>query len=84
MIIFIIINIIILIMNNNLNNNSLDKIYQKVNKNRNDLIKKNPLKKSNIIDLEENQLNKFLEKKKNNNNYLKEREKKNIWNQKMI
>jgi hypothetical protein len=63
-------------MNNNLNNNSLDKIYQKVNKNRNDLIKKNPLKKSNIIDLEENQLNKFLEKRKNNNNYLKEREKK--------
>jgi len=60
---------------NNINNIPLDKIYQKVNEDRKDLIKNNPLKKSAIIDLEENQLNKVLEKR-NNNNYLKEREKK--------
>jgi hypothetical protein len=60
---------------NNINNIPLDKIYQKVSENRKDLIKNNPLKKSAIIDLEENQLNKVLEKR-NNSNYLKEREKK--------
>lgn len=73
-------------MNNHFNNNDnipLDKIYQKVNENRKELFIKNPLKKRNIIDLEENQLNKVLEKRNNNKNYLKEREKKKYLEPKM-
>ena len=44
-----------------MNNKPLDIIYNKVSKERNDLIINNPLKKSTIIDLEENHLNKYLE-----------------------
>lgn len=58
-----------------MNNKPLDIIYNKVSKERNDLIINNPLKKSTIIDLEENHLNKYLEKR-NKNDYLKDREKK--------
>jgi hypothetical protein len=58
-----------------MNNKPLDIIYNKILKEREDLILNNPLEKNNIIDLEENQLNKYLEKR-NKNNYLKDREKK--------